>query len=668
MSTEVASKPLFGYVDIVLLASFVGVVLYWFCGRKKKNEFVMPTKLMVAPSIIKQSADDNSFIGKLKKSGKPLAIFYGSQTGTAEEFASRLAKDAQRYGIKAMVFDPEENDMEELTRMGEIDNSFAIFVMATYGEGDPTDNAQEFYEWLQNDRDDLDCLNFAVFGLGNKTYEHYNSMGRYVDKRLEELGGYRIYQRGEGDDDGNIEEDFVRWREEFWPAVLKYFNINVRDIKRRLSSCIERQFRLNEQRDTPQEKVFTGEIARLKAYERQRPPYDAKNPFLAPIVINRELHKGGDRSCMHIELDITGSGIKYDAGDHVAVYPTNNLDLVEKFSQLLNVDLDTVFSLDNVDEDASKKHPFPCPTTYRTALMHYVDITSTVKTHVLRELAEYARDHEEKEFLMAISDSTEEAKKKYNEWVIQPHRHIVAVLEDMPSLKPPLDHILELLPRLQCRYYSISSSPKAHPSHIHVTAVVVKWTTKTGRVQNGVATTWLATKIPKGWVPIFVRRTTFRLPFKPVTPVIMIGPGTGLAPFRGFIQDRNALVKQGKRVGDTVLFFGCRHKAQDYIYENELEDYAADGTISRLHVAFSRDQDKKRYVTHLMRENTDEIWNLLDQGAHIYVCGDARNMARDVHTIVTEIAREKGGMTDSQADDYVKKLSAKGRYATDVWS
>lgn len=673
MSTEVtnAGLPLVGTVDILLFASFIGFALYWFYARRKKTENALSQKLVLTTTA-KISFEDTSFIGKMKKSGKSLGIFYGSQTGTAEEFAGRLAKDAQRYGLKSLVLDPEECDMEELTRMGEVENSMAIFVVATYGEGDPTDNAQEFYEWLQNDRDDLECLNFAVFGLGNKTYEHFNAMGRFVDKRLEEMGAKRVFEMGEGDDDANLEEDFVRWREAFWPAVLSKYNIDIKEIKRTLSSCSERQFKLVIHDDLPKDKIYSGEMNKLKSYINQRPPFDAKNPFLAPVLVNHELHRAGNRSCMHIELDITGSKIKYEAGDHVAVYPTNDHDLVEKLGCILNVDLDAVISLKNTDEDSPKKNPFPCPATYRTALLHYVDIASTVKTHQLRELAEYTNVAEDKEFLLNITDSTEEAKKQYQDWILVPHRHIVAVLEDLPSLRPPLDHILELLPRLQCRYYSISSSPKMYPTSIHITAVLIRWTTSTGRIQKGVATTWLATKRPKEGevprVPIFVRKTQFRLPFKSVTPVIMIGPGTGLAPFRGFIQDRHIQKQNGKEVGSTVLFFGCRKKSEDFIYEDELNSYAEDGTLKDLHVAFSRDQEKKVYVTNLMAEHKDSIWKILDNGGHMYVCGDARNMARDVHNLLVTLVKEKSAISEKEATDYVKRLSAKGRYSVDVWS
>lgn len=210
-------------------------------------------------------------------------------------------------------------------------------------------------------------------------------------------------------------------------------------------------------------------------------PYDAKNPFLAKVLVNRELHKGGDRSCMHIEFDIEGSKMRYDAGDHLAVYPVNNSELVEKLGKYTNANLDTVFTLINTDEESSKKHPFPCPCSYRTALTHYLDITMNPRTHVLKELSEYCTDPEEKEKLKLMASTKPEGKALYQKWIIEDNRNIVHVLEDLPSCKPALDHLCELLPRLQPRYYSISSSPKLYPNTVHITAVVVEYDTPTGR-------------------------------------------------------------------------------------------------------------------------------------------------------------------------------------------
>nr|CAG4640676.1 EOG090X027R [Eulimnadia texana] len=542
---KVAATPWFGVMDVILLAGMAGFGVYWVYFRNKDK-----------PTLISAPASDNSFITKMKNTGRNVVVFYGSQTGTAEEFAGRLAKEAARYGMKALIADPEECEMEELTKLSEIENSLAVFCLATYGEGDPTDNAQAFYEWLQAGDADLSNINYAVFGLGNKTYEHYNAMGKYVDKRMAELGASRVVELGLGDDDGNMEEDFITWKEKFWPALLDFFGLELK-----LQDVSMRQYKLV----TPavsNDKVFTGEVARLKSYVTQRPPFDAKNPFLAPVVAWKELHKAGDRSCMHIEFDISHSKLRYDAGDHVAVYPANDSELVNKFGELLNVDLDTVISLVNID---------------------------------------------------GVSET------------------------------------------------------------VHITAVLVKYTTPTGRINKGVATTWLSQKKPQPdtppqLAPVFIRKSQFRLPARPQTPIIMIGPGTGVAPFRGFIQERHRLKEEGKPVGETILFFGCRNRAEDFLYEDELQTYVAEGTL-QLHVAFSREQLQKVYVTHLLKESAADVWRILGkENGHIYVCGDARNMARDVHDIIVNICREHGGMSESEALQYVKKLETQRRYSADVWS
>lgn len=671
MSEEASEVPVtedeawFSTLDLFILSLLAGFAVYWIFFKNKKQEQPVFKKLVVQPMAGK--IDDPSFINKMKNSKRNVIVFYGSQTGTAEEFAGRLAKDAMMYGMKGMVADPEECELYELSRLTEIDNALAIFCMATYGEGDPTDNAQDFYEWLQSGDTDLTGVKFAVFALGNKTYEHYNAMGIFVDKRLEELGGTRVYDLGLGDDDANIEEDFVNWREKFWPAVCEHFGVEATGDQGSV-----RQYSLTSHDDMPNDKIYTGEIARLGSFANQKLPYDAKNPYLAPVRVNRELHKGGDRSCLHIEFDITGSKIRYEAGDHVAVYPVNESEIVEGIGKRLEIDLDTVFTLTNVDEEASKKHPFPCPCTYRTALSHYLDITHPPRVLLLKEMVEYAREEKDKEFLAKLTASTTEGKQMYNDWIIKDHRNILAVLEDLPSLKPEIDHLCELLPRLQARYYSISSSPKIHDTSIHITAVVVEYQTKTGRTQRGVATNWLKLKKPdngiKPRVPIYVRKSQFRLPFKSNTPVIMIGPGTGLAPFRGFIQERFVAKRDGKPVGDTVLYFGCRHKAEDFLYEDELDEYMKDGTLSHIHLAFSRDQEKKVYVQHLLEKNAEETWKLLEAGGHIYVCGDARNMARDVHNTLLKTLMDKGNMDTGKAENYIKKMQNKGRYSCDVWS
>jgi len=661
------TQAMVSMLDIFVISGAVGFCAYWFFIRAKKQPEFTEIKRLAPMTVTRSQSYDPSFIGKMNKTGRNVIIFYGSQTGTAEEFAGRLAKDCNRYGMKGMAADPEEFDMDDLVKLKDIENGLVIFCMATYGEGDPTDNAHELHEWLQNEQD-LEGVNYAVFALGNKTYEHYNAMGIYADERLEKLGATRVFEIGLGDDDANIEDDFVSWRERFWPAVCEKFGIEATG-----EDITMRQYTLTVHDETlPKEKIFKGEPARLNSYNTQKPPFDAKNPFMAPVIVNKELHQGGDRSCMHVEFDITGSKIRYEAGDHVAVYPTNNPELVESIGKRLNIDLETVFSLDNVDEEASKKHPFPNPCSYRTALTHYLDITSRPRTHILKELADYCSDPAEKERLLLMASSSDEGKAAYHSFIIDDNRHIFAILEGLPSLMPDIDHICELLPKLQARYYSISSSPKVNPTSIHITAVVVDYQTRIGVQMNGVATSYLSIKLPteslKPTVPIYVRKSQFRLPFRSTTPVIMVGPGTGLAPFRGFIQSRDSERQAGKKIGEMSLYFGCRHKEQDFIYRDEIEKYEADGTLSKVHLAFSRDQQEKIYVQHLMQQNQDEIWRILEDGGHIYVCGDARNMARDVHKCLVDVITEKGDKSSNEAEDYIKKLQQKGRFAQDVWS
>lgn len=675
-------------ITVILLI----IGLYWFWIRPRlssssSSDDVLKTikNLQTTKDPIAAKASggphEGSFVDRMIHSEKTMVVFFGSQTGTAEDFAQRIAKQAKRYGISATVCDPEECDMEELQRLTTIDKHLVLFCLATYGEGDPTDNAQEFYEWLREDGRDLQDLHYAVFGLGNKTYEHYNAVGKYVDKRLTELGGVRVCEVGLGDDDGNIEDDFMAWTTVFWQSVCQKYELVINS-----DGGSMRQYKLV-QGPFPSESVFTGEIGRLKSYERQKPPYDQRNPYLAPVLSTRELfQKDSQRSCLHLELDITNTRIKYETGDHVAVYPSNDSALVKQIGELLNANLDEVISLVNVDEDAQKKNPFPCPCSYRTALTYYLDLTSVPNTQILKDLAQYATDENDKALLTLMGSYSDEGRVKYKEWVIDGCRSIIAILEDLPSLKPPLDYLCELLPRLHPRYYSISSSAKVHPTAVHITAVIVHYETPTKRIAKGVATNCFRELFIKhqamgstehnpenhchvpGHFPIYIRKSTFRLPFKFQTPIILIGPGTGLAPFRGFVQERHFYKTQGKPVGETILYYGCRNRAEDYLYEEELK-YFVDEKVLELYVAFSRDQEEKIYVTHLLKQHGEKLWKLIkEDNASIYVCGDAKNMARDVHSILVTIAQTYGEMSSEKAATFVKELTQKGRYSQDVWS
>eukprot|EP00040_Diaphanoeca_grandis_P036139 m.229289 g.229289 ORF g.229289 m.229289 type:complete len:700 (-) comp33557_c6_seq1:881-2980(-) len=668
---ETTRENLLDTLDIVVLTLVAGALI--FLGLKK---LVFQEEAPAQPKPSRRSSmvptvtyDSSNFVEKMKATDKTMIIFFGSQTGTAEEYATRLVSQARSYGIKALASDLQDYDMEQLNQLREeIPNAIVVFCLATYGEGDPTDNAQEFYDLLKGAEESAEVdfkveeLNFAVFGLGNKTYEFFNSVAIYTDTRLAAHGGNRLVPVGLGDDDDNIENDFAEWNETFWKAACKSRGIDADAV----TMHFYRQYAITELDATPN-RLFTGEPAVPGQFARQKRPFTQKNPYLAKIEAKRELFNDKERSCLHIEFGVEGSGIRYTAGDHLAIYAKNNENLVEEFGRRLNVDLDKMFTMDAIDDDISKKHPFPCPCSYRTALLHYVDITSVPKMHLVHQLAEYTDDAKVKAHLELMT--SKQGKAEYAEWVLHDQRTLMQILTEYPSLQPPMDLLLEMLPRLQPRYYSISSSPKLHRNSIHITAVLVSYKNRTGYQAEGVCTGLLASLNVGDTVPIFTRTSTFRLPLKSSSPIVMIGPGTGLAPFRGFIQDRAETKKNGKLVGDSVLFYGCQKRAQHFLYEEELLGYSKDGVISDLHLAFSRDGNKKVYVQHKLEEHGAAIYDLLkEKKGHVYVCGDAKNMAREVNEGIINLGVKHGGLSHQSATNWVKMLRANRRYSEDVWS
>jgi sulfite reductase (NADPH) flavoprotein alpha-component len=539
---------------------------------------------------------------------KPLTILFGSQTGTAESLAKRAAKDAGKRGFAPMVLDMAQTDLAKLTAEQNL-----LVITSTYGEGEPPDNAKALHAALQSAGDrPLTAVRFSVCSLGDTNYVQFCQCGKDLDAWLERLGGTRVTPRVDCDLD--YEEKFAAWLD----AALTSLG------------PVAGALRPEATPESGHKALPTGE----------EPIYSKKNPFPATVLTVRNLcGPGSAKEVNHVEISLEGSALTYEVGDALGVVPQNCPALV--------ADVLAVLGCDGEEAVTTPGGEMPL----RRALTECYDLGKP--SPELLTLVGGGVSH---------PDTALESGHKAPPTLIQFH-HVIDVLVVTPTKPSPKDFVAKLK-KIQPRLYSISSSPKAHPGQVHLTVGAVRYD-KDGRSRKGVCSTFLAERAAAaGKVGVYVHANRgFRPPANGAAPVIMVGPGTGIAPFRAFLEERRATGATGR----NWLFFGDQKSASDFLYREELVAMQATGLLTRLDLAFSRDQAEKIYVQHRMLENAAELYAWLEAGAHFYVCGDAARMAKDVDVALHQVIERAGGKSPTAAADYVQGLKTAKRYARDVY-
>ncbi|MGV2981473.1 cytochrome P450 [Camelimonas sp. ID_303_24] len=593
------------------------------------------------PAIRAETASVSAPAPGASRHGAPLLVLYGSNFGAAEDIAQRIGADADAHGFATTV--AALDDYAGKLRAGDT----AIIVTATYN-GAPPDNAARFVEWLGSGAEPLEGVRYAVFGCGNHEWAAtFQDIPRKVDHLLEQRGARRLHIRGEGDAADDFDGQLESWRTPLLAKVADALGVALESQTAGPAFAIE---------------IVPG--------ERQSPFVTSLGALPMRVLVNRELQTTDARdplapSTRHIELALP-EGVSYRAGDHLGVIPHNNPTLVHRVAARFGFEKDAFIRI-HARNDRRTFLPVGERISVHALLSDYVELQDTASRANIRAMAACAVCPVTREALENLASDNDDA---YRREVLLKRTTVIDLLERFPACRLPLESYLEMLPPLAPRYYSISSSPTDGPDRCSITVGAVKGPARSGQgVFAGVCSSYVGRQAGDDVIYGFVRdtKTSFYLPDDHATPVIMIGPGTGLAPFRGFLQERGAAQARGERIGRSLLFFGCRHRDQDFIYADELNAFGQAG-VTGLCLAFSRMQPEKVYVQDAIRAQQDDVWSLLEAGAIIYVCGDASRMEPGVRQALTDVIGAKLGVDAAAATRQFDRLRADNRYRVDVWA
>ncbi|XP_049637934.1 NADPH-dependent diflavin oxidoreductase 1 [Suncus etruscus] len=592
-----------------------------------------------------------------------LLVLFGSQTGTAQDVSERLGREARRRRLCSRV-----QALDSYPLVNLIHEPLVVFVCATAGQGDPPDNMKNFWKFLFRKNlppTSLCQLDFAVLGLGDSSYAKFNFVAKKLHRRLLQLGANALLPACLGDDQHELGPDAAidPWLQELWDKVQELYppppGLSVIPPGTPLPST----FTLHILQEAPE---TCSEAQPVVPKAAPGPPSELQ-PFLAPLVTNQRVTGPTHfQDVRLIEFDITDSGLSFDAGDIVLIWPQNTEDNVQRCCEVLGLQPNQRFTLQPQEPGVLCPARLPQPCSVHHLLLRYLDISSVPRRSFFELLACFSRHELEREKLLEFISA--QGQEEMHEYCSRPRRTILEVLCDFPHTASaiPSDYLLDLIPPLRPRAFSIASSLQVLPSRLQILVAVVQYQTRLKEPRRGLCSTWLASLDPTQGavrVPLWVRPGSLTFPKTPDTPVIMVGPGTGVAPFRAAIQER---VAQGQK--RNILFFGCRRRDQDFYWEAEWRELEDRGCLS-LVTAFSREQEQKVYVQHQLREQGLLLWDLLDrQGAYFFLAGNAKLMPTAVSEALLFIFQDQGRLSDPEAASYLARLQHAGRFQTETWA
>lgn len=538
-----------------------------------------------------------------------LTIIYGSQTGNAKGIAQQVEQASIHKGFNTTVISAGDYKVKQIAK-----ETYVILIVSTHGEGEPPEDAESLHKFVFGKKaPDLSKLKFAVLSLGDSSYEFFCQTGKDFDEQFEKLGGTRLFDRVDCDVD--YETDSQNWSQ------------NILDI-------LEPE--LKQGGDQPAAEVIALNPTGVMAHQ-----YSKNNPFAATLSIAQKVTgRESSKDVRHIEIDLADSDIQYLPGDSLGVWFDNDPTVVSQLLALLNIDADEQVAFDGDN------------TAIEQLLTSKLELTQLHPGFVTR-YAELINN----DALNALAADKDQVRQYIAD------RQVIDVVREYPSDVSGSDFV-SALRKITPRLYSIASAQSEVEEEVHLTVGVVEYEAF-GEAHLGGASGFLAHRLAEdASVNVYVEpNNNFRLPQDENTPVIMVGPGTGIAPFRAFLQERDVQEAAGK----NWLFFGNPHFTQDFLYQTELQDFKKRGVLNQLDVAFSRDQANKVYVQDRLLENAAQVYQWLQDGAHIYICGDGARMAKDVHQALLTIISEQGNLDAEQADEYLDELRTSKRYQKDVY-